>query len=47
MNYWGYWNGSAWVNSALIWAPVTVLDPVSGNYLVLTDASGNAIMAEV
>jgi len=41
------WDGAAWVNSALIWAPVMVLDPGSGNYLVLTDTSGNAIMAEV
>jgi hypothetical protein len=41
------WNGSAWVNSSLIWAPVMVLDPGSGNYLVLTDISGNPIMAEV
>lgn len=41
------YNGTVWVNSALIWAPVMVLDPGSGNYLVLTDSSGNAIMAEV
>jgi hypothetical protein len=41
------YNGSAWVNSPLIWAPVMVLDPGTGNYLVLTDTSGNAIMAEV
>jgi hypothetical protein len=41
------YNGSAWVNSALLWAPVMVLDPGSGNYLVLTDTSGNPIMAEV
>lgn len=37
---------SKWHNSALIWTPLTVLDPGSGNYLPLTDGSGNAIMAE-
>lgn len=41
------WNGSAWVNSALLWSPVMVLDPGTGNYLVLTDTTGNPIMAEV
>jgi hypothetical protein len=40
-------DGSVWRNSALIWAPVMVLDPGTGNYLVLTDTSGNPIMAEV
>lgn len=40
-------NGTNWVNSALIWAPVMVLDPGTGNYQVLTDTSGNPIMAEV
>ncbi len=41
------YDGTTWVNSALIWAPVMVLDPGTGNYLVLTDTSGNPIMAEV
>jgi hypothetical protein len=41
------YDGAAWVNSALHWAPMMVLDPGTGNYLVLTDTSGNPIMAEV
>lgn len=40
------WNGSAWVNSALIWTPLTVYDPTTTNYLPLVDGSGNQIMAE-
>lgn len=41
------WNGSAWVNSALRWTPVTVFDPTTGNYLPLVDGDGNQIMTEV
>lgn len=40
-------DGSGWVNSPLIWAPMMVLDPGTGNYLVLTDTNGNPIMVEV
>jgi hypothetical protein len=38
-------DGSVWRNSALIWRPVMVLDPTSGNYLPVT-ASGDAVMTE-
>ena len=41
------WNGSAWVNSALVWTPLTAYDPTTTNYLPLVDGSGNAVMAEV
>ena len=39
------WNGSAWVNSALRWTPLTVSNGT--NYLPLVDGSGNQIMTEV
>lgn len=38
-------DGTDWRNSALIWRPVMVLDPDTGNYLVMT-ADGNAVMVE-
>ena len=41
------YNGSAWVNSALVWTPLTVYDPTTGNYLPLVDGSGNQLMSEV
>jgi hypothetical protein len=36
--------GFGW--SALIWTPVTVFDPTTGNYLPAVDGSGNQIMVE-
>jgi len=38
------YSGTAWVNSALIWTPLTVSDGTT--WLPLVDGSGNAIMAE-
>jgi hypothetical protein len=38
------YSGTAWVNSALIWTPLTVFDGTT--WLPLVDGSGNAIMAE-
>lgn len=40
--------GVQWATAAStgIWYPVTVFDPTTGNYLLLTDGSGNAIMTE-
>lgn len=40
------YDGAVWVNSALIWRPVTVYDPTSGLWVPLVDGNGNAIMAE-
>lgn len=34
-------------SGSAIWAPVMVLDPGSGNWLVMTDTSGNAVMAQI
>lgn len=38
------YNGSAWVNSSLVWTPLTVYNGT--DWLPLVDGSGNAIMAE-
>ena len=38
------YNGSAWVNSTLVWTPVTTFDGTS--WLLAVDGSGNAIMTE-
>lgn len=40
------WNGSGWVNSALVWKNVMVLDPTSGNYLPVTTGAGEAVYTE-
>jgi hypothetical protein len=40
------YNGSAWVNSALVWRPAMVLDPTSGNYLPIVTGDGDAVMTE-
>jgi hypothetical protein len=40
------YDGSVWRNSTLIWTPVTVFDPTTGNYLPAVDGSGNQIMTE-
>lgn len=39
-------DGTNWVYSFLIWTPLTVFDPTTGNYLPLVDGSGNQVMAE-
>ncbi|MHB8398425.1 MAG: hypothetical protein ACYDCI_05750 [Candidatus Limnocylindrales bacterium] len=41
------WNGSAWVNSALRWTPLTAYDPTTAHYLPLVAGDGSTIMAEV
>lgn len=41
------YDGSGWVNSALLWAPLTVYDPGLATWLPLVDGDGNTIMAEV
>lgn len=40
------YSGTAWVNSSLIWRPLMVLDPTSGNYLPVTTGAGDAVMTE-
>ena len=39
------YNGSVWVNSPLVWTPLTVYDGT--NWLPLVDGDGNALMSEV
>jgi len=39
------WNGTAWVESSLIWRPLMALDP-SGNYLPVTSIDGDCVMVE-
>ena len=41
------YSGTAWLNSSLVWTPMTVFDPTTGNYLPLVDGSGNQVMTEV
>lgn len=40
-------DGSLWRNSSLIWRPVMVLDPTSGNYLPVTTGVGDAVLVEI
>lgn len=39
-------DGSVWRNSGLVWKPVMVLDPTSGNYLPVTTGAGEIVMTE-
>ena len=39
-------DGTNWVNSALIWRSMTAFDPTTGNWLPLVDGSGNQLIAE-
>lgn len=40
------WNGSAWVNSALIWRPVMTLEPTTGQWLPVVTGIGEAVLTE-
>lgn len=41
------YNGSAWVNSALVWVPVMVEDGATGLWYVAVTGDGDAVMTEV
>ena len=40
------YDGAGWVNTDLIWRPVMVEDPVSGNWYVVVTGDGDAVMVE-
>lgn len=40
------YDGAAWVNTDLIWRPIMVEDPVSGDWFVVVTGDGDAVMVE-